>query len=136
MINKVILLILVFQIIISGRAYAQCNENPGTLIFPPYNNLNVNFSTTEANNAIQNKQSDKSGVSGTAIISGSIMVAGGAVLCAGGYYLGRIYYDRYRKSAFTENTDMYRKRVTGCKILGIGGAVIGGTGVLVFSFAF
>jgi hypothetical protein len=70
------------------------------------------------------------------IFTGAVLIACGAALGYTGHKLGKEYYARYKKSAFTENTDILRKEVVGCNMLRIGGAVVAGTGVLVIVFSF
>jgi len=84
------------------------------------------------------KSNDKksAGLNKAGIITGTALIFCGAALSYAGQKLGNEYYARYKKSAFTENTDILRRNVIGCNVLRIGGAVIAGTGLVVFVFSF
>lgn len=70
------------------------------------------------------------------ILSGVMMISGGAALYMAGHFLGSEYYEKYKKSAFTENTDKLRKKVVVCNAMRIGGGVLGGAGLLVLVLSF
>ena len=70
------------------------------------------------------------------IVSGIFMISGGAVLFAAGQILGDEAYDKYKKSAFTVNTDRLRQKVHLYNALRNTGGVIGGAGIIVLAFSF
>ncbi|NLL14650.1 MAG: hypothetical protein GX267_14700 [Fibrobacter sp.] len=70
------------------------------------------------------------------IVSGILLIAAGTVLSVNGYYCGESHYKRYKKSAFTENTDRIRRKIVYSNLKCVGGGVIAGTGLLVTIFSF
>jgi hypothetical protein len=70
------------------------------------------------------------------IVSGIIMISSGTIIALTSHFVGEDYYDKYKKSAFTENTDRLRKKVTACNALQIGGGVLAGAGFIVMMVSF
>lgn len=117
--------------------------NAGTI--PAVGSVNSNFTltprtihlTSSAKPSIESGYSEKkSSRDKKGIITGVVMIGCGALLSYAGQELGDDYYDKYQKSAFTENTDKLRRKVNGCNVLRIGGAVVAGTGLFVMVFSF
>ncbi len=70
------------------------------------------------------------------IVAGSIMITSGAALAIIGHYAGKESYNRYKKSAFTENTDQLRNRVNGFNAMRITGGILAGAGLIVIVVSF
>ncbi|NLP04281.1 MAG: hypothetical protein GX089_17445 [Fibrobacter sp.] len=70
------------------------------------------------------------------IVVGSLMITSGTVLTVVGYYVGKESYSRYKKSAFTENTDQLRKKVNGFNAMRITGGILAGAGLIVIVVSF
>ncbi len=70
------------------------------------------------------------------IVSGIIMISSGTIIALTSHFVGEDYYDKYKKSAFTENTNRLRKKVTACNALQIGGGVLAGAGFIVMMVSF
>lgn len=92
------------------------------------------FATSLEPNLHHENQKQLSSIKG--LVSGILLVAAGTVLTMNGYHNGEIHYNRYKKSAFTENTDRIPRKVVYSKLKIIGGGVIAGTGVMVTIFSF
>jgi len=69
-------------------------------------------------------------------ISGAVMILSGGAACLAGHIFAEQWYDEYKQSAFTENTEKLRQKVTAYTIIQIGGGLIGGTGVFMLMFSF
>lgn len=71
-----------------------------------------------------------------ALITGIVLATGGACISLAGHLIGEAYYDKYKKSAFTENTDKLRNDVQMFNVMRIGGGVIGAAGLILIIFSF
>ena len=132
--SKVTFLIIIFcTVVFTGKTCSQSLSSDNPVPFFSFDPGKIQFSSTlgpEIN--IDEQSAPKTG----AIVAGTVMVTGGAVLAAIGQYAGKKNYDRYKYSAFTVNTDRFRSKVTQYNVMRIGGGVLAGTGMLVIVLSF
>ncbi len=70
------------------------------------------------------------------IVVGSLLLSGGFAAGITGQILGKKAYSKYLRSAFTDNTDRLRKRVTQYNIMRVAGGICAGTGTFILIFSF
>ncbi len=120
-----------------------CSSIAQTTMEKDYNfnpaNIKLELSPIQSETSLlpnMHNEDRKSSLNVRGVISGILIMTAGTVLSVNGYFSGEDHYSRYKKSAFTVNTDRIRRKVVISNLKCIGGGVIAGTGLLVTIFSF